>query len=118
MPEQNTTTKSEGLSKRELQNEVRRLTLELQGYRVFGTPMEIAIRLQYQPPTCYWCNFQITNRAQCDIIQYGIETYHFHHECLDPGVNLLAEINHKRYNTILNKRNIGKLKDSATRYDS
>lgn len=92
--------KSKEMSKTELQNEVRKLRLELQGYRVFGTPMEIAIKINQSPPVCFWCNFQIEDRTKCAIVESpDHERYWLHHECVPSGMELIQYVerdkNHK-----------------------
>lgn len=85
------TTKT-NLSKAELQAEVRRLRLELQGYRVYGTPMEIAIKLESVKPVCYWCQFRIESQAECAIVETAHGRYWLHHDCLDRGVDLIRDV--------------------------
>ena len=88
----NTTTTPKSPSKRELQDEVRKLRLENQGYRVFGTPMDIAVKIKFQPPVCYYCNFQIPDKDSCAIIETSEDRYWLHHECLDNGVDLIKSV--------------------------
>jgi hypothetical protein len=82
--------------------------------------MEIAIKLQYQPPVCYFCNFQINSRDEAAIITIGDEKYFLHNDgfCMDQGIELIAIVRHENGGALYNARTLKKMRERVAKFDS